>query len=151
MFRKYLIFLFFINLIYALDNKNTNIIEQQISDIDNSIKNQPENRFADIAIVRILNKITGKTTILTIEIGKNITFEDLDLQFLKCWKSYPQEVPENKLLLKINDNTISDLKKINVFFGWIFSSSHSLNGLEHQYYDIDLVDCKFNENTNENR
>ena len=41
---------------------------------------------------------------------------------------------------------INDLKPgekmIEVFKGWMFASSPSLNGLEHPVYDVLVLDCK---------
>ncbi|MDR2760488.1 MAG: DUF2155 domain-containing protein [Rickettsiales bacterium] len=110
---------------------------------ENIIKNQPANRFANTAQIKVLNKVTGKSFSLEGKIGEKITVENLDIELLKCWKSYPEETPENKLLLKVYEEGSGYLDRNNlVFFGWIFSSSPSLNGLEHPFYDLTLENCK---------
>jgi hypothetical protein len=136
----------------AEDGKLINILEEimkenvEASTEGNFIKNQPADRFTDVAQIRILNKITGKTFELERKIGEEITVEDLDIKFIRCWKSYPEETPENKLLLKVYETKDKYVDRRNlIFFGWIFSSSPSLNGLEHPSYDITLENCKNNE------
>lgn len=110
---------------------------------DNLIKNQPENRFVDKVKLHGLNKITGKTSVIEAKVGDTIKFEELEILFLKCWKSYPEENTENKLLLKIfeNDNKKDGDKKL-IFYGWFFSSSPSISGLEHPLYDLKLLNCE---------
>ena len=88
----------------------------------------------------LINKITGKTSVIEAKIGDTIQFEQLEILFLKCWKSYPEENTENKLLLKIFEN--KDGKKNLIFYGWFFSSSPSISGLEHSLYDLKLLTCE---------
>ena len=127
-----------------LSAKNVDSIIQELDtnvvNTNNLIKNQPENRFADLVKMRGLNKITGKTSIIEAKIGDVIQFEQLEILFLKCWKSYPEENTENKLLLKIFEN--KDNKKNLIFYGWFFSSSPSISGLEHPLYDLKLLTCE---------
>lgn len=127
-----------------LSAKNVDSIIQELDtnvvNTNNLIKNQPENRFADLVKMRGLNKITGKTSTIEAKIGDVIQFEQLEILFLKCWKSYPEENTENKLLLKIFEN--KDNKKNLIFYGWFFSSSPSISGLEHPLYDLKLLTCE---------
>ena len=113
----------------------------------NLIKNQPSDRFVDYAKLQVLNKSTGETIVLDVSIGEKVRFEDLEIEALKCWKSYPEEKIENKLLLKINEK--KGLSKKNLFYGWFFSSSPSVSGLEHPLYDIKLINC-YNLETEDN-
>lgn len=131
----------------ASDSSNNNDNDKVVIDnANNLIKNQPENRFVNNVKVRILDKITGKSSYIESKIGKTEKIDNLEIEFLKCWKSYPEEMPENKLLLKVYENDINTKKKNIIFFGWMFSSSPSLNSLEHQFYDITAVDCQSDSN-----
>ncbi|GHU26792.1 hypothetical protein FACS1894152_2150 [Bacilli bacterium] len=105
------------------------------------IKNQPDERFADNVELHVLDKITGRTSKITAKIGETIKFERLEIVPLKCWKSFPEENPENKLLLKIFEIDQHNRKKKEIFYGWIFSSAPSVSGLEHPLYDVELKDC----------
>lgn len=127
-----------------LSAKNVDHIVQELDvnviNTDNLIKNQPKNRFVELVKMRGLNKITGKTSIIEAQVGDTIYFEKLEILLLKCWKSYPEENTENKLLLKIFENKHN--KKHLIFYGWFFSSSPSISGLEHPLYDLKLLNCE---------
>ena len=114
--------------------------EENVTNTKNLIKNQPKNRFVDKVKLHGLNKISGKTSTLNGVIGESIQFEKLEISLLKCWKSYPEENTENKLLLKIFE--VDGEKKELIFYGWFFSSSPSVSGLEHPLYDLKLLDCE---------
>lgn len=118
-----------------LENSDKDIIES------NLIENQPADRFVEKVKLSVLNKITGKTSIINAKIGETINFELLNIQLLKCWKSYPEENKENKLLLKVYENDLKNNKKI-IFYGWFFSSAPSISGIEHPLYDLKLIDCE---------
>ena len=99
-----------------------------------------ENRFVNTAKVRFLDKLTARSFTSNIKIGKQVKFEKLIVLPLKCWKSYPEETPENKLLLKVFEIDKSGQKK-QIFYGWIFSSTPGISGIKHSMYDITLEDC----------
>lgn len=105
----------------------------------NLIKNQPKDRFVNKIKLQILDKITGKTSQVDVKTKTKVNFEKLEIIPILCWKSYPEESPENKLLLKIYEKQ-SKTKKL-IFYGWIFSSNPSISGLEHSLYDVTLKDC----------
>ena len=118
-----------------LQNRESEVFQDKL------IRNQPEDRFVSTVKLQGLNKITGKTFEIETSAGEVINFERLKIIPLKCWKSYPEESPENKLLIKIFESNIRDNKEKLIFYGWIFSSSPSISGLEHPLYDIKLEDC----------
>jgi hypothetical protein len=105
------------------------------------VGNQPSERFTNNVELQLLNKITGKIYKIKAKIDKPVIFERLEIVPLKCWKSFPEENPENKLLLKIFETKQHDIKKKLIFYGWIFSSTPSVSGLEHSLYDVELKDC----------
>lgn len=120
-----------------LEEQNSQIVEQTYK----TIKDAKPNRFQNIIIIKVLNKITGKTQTINMKINETIVFERLEIKPIICWKSYPEEEPENKLLVEIFENNPNNTKKTKLFFGWIFSSSPSISGLEHPLYDIKLDNC----------
>ena len=138
-----LIFLFLFNVGFLYADENLNNIIDTITGVK-TIGSTEKSRFVDTIKVNLLNKTTGKTITLVSKISSTINFERIEILPLKCWKSYPEEAPENKLLLKVYENDIINNTKKMIFFGWIFSSSPSISGLEHSLYDITLIDC-FNE------
>lgn len=107
-----------------------------------------EKDFADIVVLQGLDKITAKILTFEVEIGKSAEFKRLEIHPKKCWKSPPEENPENKVLLEIYENRL-DGKKEKLFYGWMFSSSPGLSSLEHPVYDITLIECRFSESEEE--
>lgn len=103
------------------------------------------NNFISIAQIQALNKTTAKTSILDLKIGQRLAFGSLRIIAHKCWKSPLEQRPENKILLEIfeskNDDNIKTEKRI--FYGWMFSSSPSISGIEHPIYDITALNCKY--------
>ena len=99
-----------------------------------------ENRFVNTAKMRFLDKLTARSFTSNVEIGRRVKFEKLIVIPLKCWKSYPEETPENKLLVKVFEIDKHNKEK-QIFYGWIFSSTPSISGIEHSMYDITLEDC----------
>lgn len=109
-----------------------------------------EKDFADIAVLQGLDKVTAKISTFEVKVGDSAEFKRLEVHPKKCWKSPPEENPENKVLLEIYENRL-DGKKEKLFYGWMFSSSPGLSTLEHPVYDITLIDCRFNEGDEENK
>jgi len=88
-----------------------------------------------------LDKITAKFTEFQVDVGSSILFGSLKIKIIKCEKRPPEEIPEDFVLLKIDDE-INKNSPVNVFSGWMLSSSPSLSPLEHSTYDIWVKDCK---------
>ncbi|MCT4574671.1 MAG: DUF2155 domain-containing protein [Alphaproteobacteria bacterium] len=104
--------------------------------LSNSISNAMEMENYDTSVLGALNKITGKTETLEIEVGKETDFGDLKIKTLSCQKSSPLDLPESASFLKIY------YKKDEIFSGWMFASSPSLSAMESGIYDIWVKDCK---------
>lgn len=105
------------------------------------IEDVKEGQFTDKVILRGLNKITAKTYKLESDIGEAVEFERLIVKPLKCWVSPPTEKPEDKVLLKIYEKKLNNTETL-IFYGWMFSSSPGLSGLEHSTYDITIEKCQ---------
>lgn len=138
-------------------------------DTSSAFEKTDSNNLVGAAVLQGLNKVTGKTSELRIKIGEEINFGKLTIKAKKCWRSSPDQRPENKVLLEIEevgaadkaankevldqtiaektetqkvvDKTNDNSKKI-IFYGWMFSSSPSISGLEHPIYDITVIECK---------
>ena len=102
-------------------------------------------RFNNVAVVQALNKTTAKTSIIDLKIGEKISFGSLRIVANKCWQSPLEQKPENKILLEIFESKNESEEKSSekrIFYGWMFSSSPSISGLEHPIYDIIALNCK---------
>jgi hypothetical protein len=135
----FLFWLFLVNPVFSMEEVASPIEEPLIEVL--KIKDVDKINKASIVTILALNKITAKSFLHDVEVGKSFKFERLSVQPLFCWKSSPEDVPENKVLLKITETKL-DGNNEQIFYGWIFSSSPGLSPLEHSMYDITVVDCK---------
>lgn len=133
------------------DNKATDFQNQEPVVEEEIIKIKDVNGInkANIIILQALNKITAKSYKYEVRIGDKIEFERLIIEPLFCWKSSPENIPENKVLLKVVENRLNNTKD-QIFYGWMFSSSPSISSMEHPMYDISVVDCKKIDESTEN-
>ncbi|MEM7617391.1 MAG: DUF2155 domain-containing protein [Pseudomonadota bacterium] len=99
-----------------------------------------EAKLTDRALIRGLNKITARTLVMELNINQPVLFGNLEVTLEKCWKSSPEETPENIALLNIWEKKPNENKN-SIFYGWMFSSSPGLSTLQHSFYDISVLEC----------
>ena len=97
-----------------------------------------EGRFVE---VKILDKVSSKTDLLKLEIGKEIKFKGLLIKSLKCKNSEFDDNPEITAYIQVKDLTNKDNNEVFIFNGWTFSSSPAVNPFDHAVYDIWLTRC----------
>ncbi|MCE3254827.1 MAG: hypothetical protein K0R25_321 [Rickettsiaceae bacterium] len=103
-----------------------------------------QNSFSNIAIVQVLDKINAKSSELKINVGAQASFGKLVIKVKKCWKSSPEQRPENKILVEVEElGSEEKSPKKQIFYGWLFSSSPSISGIEHPIYDITAISCQY--------
>ena len=95
-------------------------------------------RFVEI---KILDKVSSKTSQLSLNIGQETKFENLIIKILKCKNSEFDDNPEVTAYMQVQDVTLKNNDKVFVFNGWTFSSSPSISLFDHQVYDIWLIKC----------
>lgn len=114
------------------------------------------------AVLRGLDKITGRFTDLPVRVGTPITFGSLEITLQACYDTPPDVLPESAAFLKIRSQKAmapeslpeavaqrlegvsedsEERKRPQVFSGWMFGSSPGLNALEHPVYDIWVISC----------
>lgn len=115
------------------------------SNIANAFTNLPQNT----ALIRALNKQTGKTKDIEIPVNDERMFENILIKVFSCYTRPEDETPENSAFIKVNETNTSYKEELNsvkqgatIFSGWMFSSSPSLVAMEHPNYDIWLLECK---------
>ncbi len=115
--------------------KDENIILKE-KKISNS-----ENKNAKVNIVA-LDKITAKTSNINLSLGETKKFGLLEIKALKCGnvESHTEEGQAAYIQVKDLSNNLKD--QVFVFNGWTFSSSTTLNPLDHPVYDFWLVSCE---------
>tara|TARA_B100000029_G_C17196530_1_gene822729 strand:- start:144 stop:572 length:429 start_codon:yes stop_codon:yes gene_type:complete len=91
--------------------------------------------------IKILDKISSKTSQLSLKIGEENNFENLIIKILKCKNSEFDDNPEITAYMQVQDITLKNNDKVFVFNGWTFSSSPSVSLFDHPVYDIWLIKC----------
>ena len=91
--------------------------------------------------IKVLDKVSSKSSKLILEIGKEKKFKNLLIKFLKCKNSEFDDTPEVTAYIQVKDLDNVDNDEVFVFNGWTFSSSPSLRPLDHPVYDMWLLSC----------
>jgi len=100
-----------------------------------------ENFDAKFIELKILDKVSSKTNLLKLEIGKEKKFQNLLIKSLKCKNSEFDDNPEITAYIQVKDLTNKDNNEVFIFNGWTFSSSPAVNPFDHPVYDIWLAKC----------
>lgn len=89
------------------------------------------------AVVRALDKLSGKHADLEIAPGGHARFGRIDVMLGEC--RYPAENPEGDAFayLEIRDEDAD----APAFAGWMIASSPALNALDHRRYDVWVIRC----------
>ena len=132
---------------------NLNELKPSFEEIDNTsdekltnefIKNKkkilPESKLLSAKFIG-LDKITAKTSEISIILGETKKFGPLEIKVLKCGKVNSKNENGSVAYLQVKDISKNDNEKVFIFNGWTFSSSTTLRPLDHPIYDIWLVSC----------
>jgi len=91
--------------------------------------------------IKILDKISSKTSRLTLNIQEESKFENLIIKVLKCKNSEFDDNPEVTAYMQVKDITLTNNDQVFVYNGWTFLSSPSITLFDHPVYDIWLIKC----------
>jgi len=91
--------------------------------------------------IKILDKVSSKTNLLKLIIGKEKKFQNLLIKSLKCKNSEFDDNPEITAYIQVKDLVNKDNNEVFIFNGWTFSSSPAINPFDHPVYDIWLTKC----------
>jgi len=92
-------------------------------------------------VMRALDKITGRATVITAPINQPIQYATLTIVARYCYSTPQSETPETSAFVQIEDHR-PDQKARRVFSGWMYASSPGLNGMEHPLYDVWVIRCR---------
>tara|TARA_B100000530_G_scaffold249318_1_gene163784 strand:+ start:2211 stop:2618 length:408 start_codon:yes stop_codon:yes gene_type:complete len=104
----------------------------------NSQEDQLNEEYAEL---NILDKVSSKTTSVTIKIREEFIFQNLLINVLKCQNSKFDDNPEVTAYMQVKDLKAKNNDKVFVFNGWTFASSPSIRPFDHPVYDIWLKKC----------
>lgn len=93
------------------------------------------------AILRGVDKVTGRVSTMQTTVGEQIDFGDLTLSVERCYTRPPEETPENSAFLVVTEK-LKDGSAKEVFIGWMFSSNPALSAMEHPVYDVWVISCQ---------
>ena len=88
-----------------------------------------------------LDKITAKTSEMTINLGEAKKFGPLEIKVLKCGKVDSKHMNNSVAYIQVKDLSKNDNEKVFIFNGWTFSSDPNLTPFDHAIYDLQLVNC----------
>jgi hypothetical protein len=89
-----------------------------------------------------LDKITAKTSDIDLLLGETKKFGLLEIKALKCGNVQSQSDQGQAAYIQVKDLSDSLSNQVFVFNGWTFSSSTTLNPIDHPVYDLWLVSCE---------
>ena len=116
--------------------------EKKLQNFEIRSKNKKKIMTGETAIVhfRALDKITAKTSDISIPVGKKQKIGYLEVLPKKCKKA---EDENSGVVAYIQVRDLSDKKddKIFVFNGWTFSSRPTLQSFDHPVYDLWVLEC----------
>ena len=92
------------------------------------------------ARLQAMDKITGRVSEVDVPVNGLANFGTFSILVRKCVTTPPEETPENTAFVDVVDNYKSN-HPVNIFKGWMFSSTPALNAVEHPIYDIWLLKC----------
>ena len=105
---------------------------------DDSSDSGEKPKSANVAVFKAVDKINARSTDLKIPVKQSVSFGTLKIYLESCQERITDMGPDNVAYVRVTDSKEADEA---VFKGWMFSSSPSLNPLEHPSYDLWLVDC----------
>jgi hypothetical protein len=96
-----------------------------------------------LAVLRALDKITGRATDIETPAGVAVRFGTLSVTLRYCYTRPPEEPPETTAFLQI-DEVRAGHDPTRLFSGWMFASTPALHALEHAVYDVWVISCRTN-------
>ncbi len=100
----------------------------------------------DVAVLRGLDKVTGRISTLFVPVGEVGQFGKTYIIPEACLTRPPEESPENSAFLFVYEKSAQG-ENVELFKGWMFSSSPALSAMEHPVYDIWVIDCILKQET----
>lgn len=92
------------------------------------------------AQMQAMDKITGRVSKIKVPVGGEVKFGSLSIVVRSCKTRPEEETPDNFAFADITDKTLQgDI--VNIFRGWMISSSPATHAVEHPIYDVWLLKC----------
>ena len=92
--------------------------------------------------LKALDKITAKTSSIRLEVGEKSVFGSLEIKALKCQLSEGQDISDTVAYIQVKDLSVKDNNQVFLFNGWTFTSSPTLQSIDHPVYDLWVTSCE---------
>ncbi|WP_227028660.1 DUF2155 domain-containing protein [Candidatus Endolissoclinum faulkneri] len=119
----------------------TSVNLQSIAVCPHIIRLKNEWRQHNVAVLRGLDKVTGRVSTFKVMLGNVAYFGTFKIRVDTCQDLPPTLPPESAAFLHIEDQ-LPDEETHDVFNGWMFASSVSLHAVEHSVYSVWLMSCR---------
>ena len=92
--------------------------------------------------LKALDKITAKTSSIRLAVGDKKFFGSLEIKALKCQLSESNDTLDTVAYIQVKDLSSKDNNQVFLFNGWQFTSSPTLQSIDHPIYDLWITSCK---------
>jgi hypothetical protein len=123
------------------DSEGQNLLKKENLSLKEKKIKKSQSKATSVNIIA-LDKITAKTSNINLFLGETKKFGLLEIKALKCGNVESQSEKSQAAYIQVKDLSDNLNNQIFVFNGWTFSSSTSLNPLDHPVYDLWLVSCE---------
>lgn len=93
---------------------------------------------ADGALLRGLDKISGRTTDMSVQVGNSVRYGRLEIRLGEC--RYPAGDPSSDAYAQVL--ILDRSRNVTLFSGWMVASSPALSALDDARYDVWVISCK---------
>ena len=118
-----------------------NFSETKIINLKEKKISESEGKLTRVNIVA-LDKITAKTSHIDLLLGETKKFGLLEIKAIKCGNVESLSQQSQAAYIQVKDLSDNVKDQVFVFNGWTFSSSTTLNPLDHPVYDLWLIGCE---------
>ena len=123
------------------DSEDKIFLEKENITLKEKKKSEPKSKIVRVNIMA-LDKITAKTSSINLFLGETKKFGLLEIKVLKCGNVESQSEEGHAAYIQVKDLSDNLSNQVFVFNGWTFSSSTTLNPIDHPVYDLWLIGCE---------
>ena len=123
------------------ESENQNILKKKNLILKEKKIKETDNKSIRVNIVA-LDKITAKTSDVNLFLGETKKFGLIEIKAIKCGNVESQSEKGQAAYIQVKDLSENVNNQVFVFNGWTFSSSTTLNPLDHPVYDFWLIGCE---------
>ena len=93
---------------------------------------------ANGALLRGLDKVSGRTTDMQLQVGEATRYGRLEVRLAEC--RYPAGNPASDAFAQLT--IIDTAQNVTLFSGWMIASSPALSALDDARYDVWVISCQ---------